>query len=198
MNTVRATTQKQEQFEQQRLRIIDVFVKIVKQDGLRAVSMLRLAKHLGVSTKTLYRHFHTKSALIQAVVEKNDQHFNENRMRRIMSGESAHDRIVSASLEWLDLRNELGASFWHELQRDYGDIYELFEQKLNAFLERSAELLRPEIRAGLDEDYAMSLLWKTINEVPTHEECEKFGLMQKTALVQAIDIWARGSLKMYQ
>jgi AcrR family transcriptional regulator len=193
-----ATAPKQEQFEQQRLHILDAFIRMVKVDGLRAVSMLSLATNLGISTKTLYRHFSSKSELIKAVLLLNDARFNENRTRRILSGETQHQRIVAASLEWFELRNELGEWFWHELQRDYPDVYALFEQNLKSFLDRAAALLRPEIRAELNADYAMTLLWKAINEVPTYEECEKLGLSRKDALVQAIDIWARGSLKMYE
>lgn len=193
-----ATAPKQEQFEQQRLHILDAFIRMVKVDGLRAVSMLSLATNLGISTKTLYRHFSSKSELIMAVLLLNDARFNENRTRRILSGETQHQRIVAASLEWFELRNELGEWFWHELQRDYPDVYALFEQNLKSFLDRAAALLRPEIRAELNADYAMTLLWKAINEVPTYEECEKLGLSRKDALVQAIDIWARGSLKMYE
>ena len=193
-----AKARKQEQSEQQRRHILDTFVRLVKSDGLRAVSMLSLAKNLGISTKTLYRHFSAKSELIQAVVLQNDKRFNDNRTRRLLTGEDAHQRIVSASLEWFELRSELGDWFWHELERDYSDVYALFEQRLTSFLERAAAILRSEIRAGLHPDYALSVLWKAINDVPSYEECEKLGLTRKDALVQSIDIWARGSLSMYQ
>jgi len=190
-----AADPKQEQFEQQRQRILDTFIMLVKVEGLRAVSMLGLAKKLGISTKTLYRHFSSKAELIQAVVELNDLRFNETRVRRILAGENAHQRILLASLEWFELRSELGDSFWHELERDYFDVYTLFEQRLESFLERSAALLKPEIRPELNADHALLLLWKSINEVPSYEECEKFGLTRKDALTQSINIWARGSLK---
>jgi AcrR family transcriptional regulator len=193
-----ATAPRQLQFEQQRIQILDTFIKMLKVDGLRAVSMLSLASELGISTKTLYKHFPTKADLIQAVVELNDLRFNESRTRRIMTGLDMHQRMVSGALEWFELRSELGEMFWHELQRDYIEVYTLFEQRLQFFLEQSVAILKPEICDGLNKDYALSLLWKQINDVPSYEECEKFGLTRKDALVQAIDIWARGCLKMYQ
>ena len=193
-----ATVPKQEQFEQQRLQILHTFIRMVKAEGLRAVSMLNLATNLGISTKTLYRHFPAKSELVHAIVLVNAMRFNENRTRRLISGENPHQRILAASLEWLELRNELGEWFWHELQRDFSAVHSLYEQNLTSFLERAAALLRSEIRDGLNADYAMSILWKTINAVPTYEECEKLGLTRNEALIQSIDIWARGSLKLYQ
>jgi len=187
-----------ERVDHQRQQILDTFQNLIKVDGLRAVSMLRLAKALAISTKTLYRHFSTKTELIQAIVEANDQRFNENRMRRIMSGENAHQRILAASLEWFDLRNELGERFWHELQRDYSEVHALYEQRLQVFLERSVEILKPEIRESLNKDYALAVLWKAINDIPTYEECEKYGMTRQDALIQSINIWAQGSLKIYQ
>ena len=193
-----ATAAKQDQFELQRQQILDTFIRLVKVDGLRAVSMLSLSKELGISTKTLYRHFSTKSEMIQAVVELNDQRFHENRTRRILAGENLHQRIISASLQWFELRSELGDAFWHELQRDYIEIHALFEERLQTFLDQSAAILKPEIREALNKDHALLILWKAINDVPSYEECEKLGLTRRDALTQAIDIWAHGSLKMYQ
>lgn len=190
-----ATKPKHEPLEKQRQRILDAFVVMVKVEGLRAVSMLGLARKLGISTKTLYKHFPSKAEMIQAVVEQNDLRFNETRVRRILAGENAHQRILLASLEWLEVRSGFGDAFWHELQRDYSDVYTLFQQRLESFLERSAALLKPEIRPELNADHALLLLWKSINDVPSYEECEKLGLTRRDALTQSITIWARGSLK---
>lgn len=191
------TATSKERFEQQRLQILDTFQKLVKADGLRAVSMLRLARALAISTKTLYKHFSTKTELIQAIVELNDHRFTEKRLERIHAGENAHQRIVAASLDWFALRNELGERFWHELERDYSNVYALYEERLRLFLDGSVAFLKPEIREGLNPDYALTVLWKAINEVPSYEDCEKLGLTRQDALVQSIEIWARGSLKIY-
>lgn len=193
-----ATAPKQEQVARQRQHILDTFIRLVKVEGLRAVSMLSLATKLGISTKTLYRHFASKSELILAVVESNDTRFNEYRAQWLMAGVDAHQRILLGALEWLELRDGLGDVFWHELQRDHVEVYALYEQRLATFLERGRETLRPEIRDGLNADHALYLLWKAINDVPTYADCEKLGLTRKEALAQSIDIWARGSLKMYQ
>ncbi len=193
-----ATAPKHEQLERQRQQILDTFIRLVKVDGLRAVSMLSLATTLGISTKTLYKHFSTKSGLIQAVVVANDARFNEYRAGWLLAGIDAHQRILLGSLAWLEVRDGLGDGFWHELQRDHIEVYALYEERLAVFLQRGRETLRPEIRDGLNADHALYILWKAINDVPGYAECEKLGLTRKEALAQSIDIWARGSLKMYQ
>lgn len=192
-----ATALKQGQAERQRRHILDTFIRLVKVEGLRSVSMLSLATTLGISTKTLYRHFPSKSELIQAVVEANDARFNEYRNQWLDTGMDAHQRILLGALAWLEVREGLSEQFWHELERDHVEVHKLFEQRLASFLERSRELLRPEIRAELNAEHALLLLWRTINEIPQHAACEKLGLTRKQALTQAIDIWARGSLKRY-
>ena len=198
LETIEATPPKHEHLERQRQQILDTFIQLVKVEGMRAVSMLSLATKLGISTKTLYRHFSTKSDLIQAVVVANDARFNEYRAEWLLTGVDAHQRILLGALAWLELREGLGDGFWHELQRDHVEVYRLYEERLAVFLERGREILRPEIRDGLNADHALYLLWKSINDVPGYADCEKMGLTRKEALTQSIDIWARGSLKRYQ
>ena len=53
-----------------RARIIDGALALIDDDGLDAVTMPRLAKHLGVGTMSLYRHVDDKNDLINAVAER--------------------------------------------------------------------------------------------------------------------------------
>jgi AcrR family transcriptional regulator len=53
-----------------RARVIDGALALVDTDGLDAVTMPRLAKHLGVGTMSLYRHVDDKNDLINAVAER--------------------------------------------------------------------------------------------------------------------------------
>ena len=193
-----ATATRQDQVQRQRQHILDTFIRLVKVEGLRSVSMLSLATKLGISTKTLYQHFPSKSALLQAAVEANDARFHRYRDDWLAVGVDAHQRILLGALAWMELRDGLGDAFWHELKRDHTDVYAMYEQRLAMFLEQGRQTLQPEIRDGLNADFALRILWKTINDVPSYEECEGLGLSRKEALTQSIAIWARGSLKAYQ
>lgn len=190
-----ATDPKHEQLARQRQQILDTFLQLVKVEGLRAVSMLSLATKLGISTKTLYKHFSTKSELIEAVVMANDARFNAYRSGWLLAGVDTHQRILLGALAWQELRDGLGDGFWRELQRDHAEVYRLYVERLAVFLEQGRETLRPEIRDGLNADHALYLLWKSINEVPGYADCEQMGLTRKEALTQSIAIWARGSLR---
>jgi TetR/AcrR family transcriptional regulator, tetracycline repressor protein len=51
-------------------RIVGAALEIIDDEGLDALSMRSLAKRLNSSTATLYRHFPTRVALIQSVIDQ--------------------------------------------------------------------------------------------------------------------------------
>jgi AcrR family transcriptional regulator len=51
-------------------RIVDAALQIIDEGGMDALSMRSLAKHLNSSTATLYRHFATREALAQTVIDR--------------------------------------------------------------------------------------------------------------------------------
>lgn len=53
-----------------RARVVDGALALVDAEGLDAVTMPRLAQHLGVGTMSLYRHVDDKNDLINAVAER--------------------------------------------------------------------------------------------------------------------------------
>jgi AcrR family transcriptional regulator len=53
-----------------RARVVDGALALIDADGLDAVTMPGLAKHLGVGTMSLYRHVDDKNDLINAVAER--------------------------------------------------------------------------------------------------------------------------------
>lgn len=188
---------KEEKLLQQREQVLEAFARLVRENGLRATSMAGLAKNLGVSTKTLYKHFPGKAVLLQAVIQEKMDEFNQRRVNLILQGENLHRRIEMQALEWLELQRKLGEQFIHEVARDFPEVYRLYQSNMNSFLARSRDTLKSEIRADLNNDYTSKLLWDAINQVPPAEQCEAFGMTRKQVLLQTIDIWARGSLKMY-
>src|SRR3989442_13102637 len=49
-------------------RICDAAIELIDRDGLEALSMRHLGSALGVEAMSLYRHFPSKNALLEAVV----------------------------------------------------------------------------------------------------------------------------------
>ena len=53
-----------------RAAVVDAALAMIDRDGLDAVTMPKLAQHLGVGTMSLYRHVSDKDDLIAAVAEQ--------------------------------------------------------------------------------------------------------------------------------
>lgn len=193
-----ANSTKHDQFERQRQQILETVAEQIRLQSLRSISMANLAKSLGISTKTLYRHFPTKSNLVLTILEEQASQFQRRRAQRLERGENAHQRIALLAQEWLELRNALGEMFIRDLQIGFPDAHLIYQKTLGTFLRESRQNLEPEIRAGIHADNAMMLLWKIISDIPPAEACEKMGMTRKQVLLQGIEIWARGSLRMYQ
>jgi AcrR family transcriptional regulator len=98
--------------------------------GFRAVTMDDLAKELGMSKKTLYAHFPTKVALVEAVL-----------VDKIRSVEAELNRITSdSSLDFLSVLHHLLASlrshleevrppFQRDLQREAPEMFKIVENR---------------------------------------------------------------------
>lgn len=53
--------------------IVDTAWTLIERDGVEALSLARLAAELGIKAPSLYRHFESKSALLQAVNLRTNQ-----------------------------------------------------------------------------------------------------------------------------
>jgi len=72
----------------------------IKNNGYKTLSTRKIAKHAGVSVGYLYRHYKSKEALIEAIV---DEHFNEfqNVIRQIIKTTPDFEAIVQAYINSL-------------------------------------------------------------------------------------------------
>ncbi|MCD2196336.1 TetR/AcrR family transcriptional regulator [Actinomycetospora endophytica] len=105
--------------QRNRSRIVDAARDLVARDGVE-VRMDDLAAQAGVAVGTLYRHFPTKTALVDAVVEES-------------VAQLAH--LAGLALE----RAHAGGSAWEELEGVFAAISEGYSAR--AAVERTAELL---------------------------------------------------------
>jgi AcrR family transcriptional regulator len=85
-------------------RIVDAALRIIDDDGMDGLSMRSLAKHLNSSTATLYRHFPTREALAQSVID------------RVM-GEVDVDAASYSSLDWRQASEKIAAGTFEAFRR---------------------------------------------------------------------------------
>jgi AcrR family transcriptional regulator len=106
--------------------------------GFRSVTMDDLAESLGMSKKTVYKLFPSKTALLQAVLESKFEHVRGDLEQA--SAESAGTRDVQGALAGLVAvihrhAEEFHPSFVRDMRRDAPDLFEVVQK-------RRAEMIR--------------------------------------------------------
>ena len=175
-------------------RIINAFAQQAARSGPRQVSMAELATNLGISTKTLYKHFAHKAAIMTALMQSWSVRWTEEQREGFQLNLSPKARIERAVQAWFKNTNQFSASFWQQLERDFPEAHAIYQNEYQAYLERSRQNLTGAIRAELTPDLALSSLMAMMQSVSDTSTCEELGLTRPQALTQVIDLWSRGAL----
>ncbi len=132
-----------------RTRILTGFEAMARDAGPKGVIMTELVSQLGISTKTLYRCFPNKSQLVTELIRSWSIEQKEHQQRRIDSTMTPRDRIVEASLNWLEHYGQFSAGFWLQLERDYPQAQAMYQREYDEFIERSRQNLTPFVKPQL-------------------------------------------------
>jgi AcrR family transcriptional regulator len=176
-------------------RILDAFGRRAGAHGIRAVVMSDLARELGMSTKTLYREFATKDALVLALVRHWIDRFGAVQADRERTGMGPEQRLQLGSREILEWRRTYSEAFWDDLRADHPDAWALYLETVRA--ERTAAWIR--VESEMREDVDHRLAWQLINVVVEHaltpEVRRRTGMDVGESIDAAVAIWARGALR---
>ncbi|MCQ9616137.1 TetR/AcrR family transcriptional regulator [Paenalcaligenes niemegkensis] len=82
-----------------RTQILETALRLFSRESFHRVGVDRVKKEAGVSKMTLYKHFPTKEALIEAVLLLRDQHFHEGLEAAVASAHTPHAQI-KAIFDW--------------------------------------------------------------------------------------------------
>ncbi len=178
-----------------RLRILQAFENQAKTLGPRGVSMAALVSELGISTRTLYRLFPNKSALVSALMKSWAADWAELQGDNVRQSLPPGERVKTIALRWLNHRATFSPLFWQQLERDFPDAQKYYEQEHERFLERSNANLRPYIREDIDPDFAIANLIALFHQSSDPSYYEAFNLTRDDAVIQSMELWIRGALK---
>ncbi len=177
-----------------RERILTAFSERAKQSGLRGVVMGELASELRMSATTLYAHFASKEALVEAMVD----HW----CAELASHEAIVDdpklSIVERFMVWTDAWSErvvrYSPTFWSDLARDYPRQWEKLQRDLAKRRAKGEGLLRRHIRKGLVPEIAFALLDEIYAHAHDPRLADRLGIARRDAVRTQLEIWARGAL----
>src|SRR3984885_4256403 len=131
-------------------RIIEGGQELFLQAGIKSVTMDDIAKHLGMSKKTIYQFFRDKNELVIALVKKKLQD-DECLMDEII-GKSANviEKMINMMKCSEDIFSRINPIVIHDLQKYHSDAWREFQNFKSGVLVRTLEELLAE---GIKQGY---------------------------------------------
>jgi len=127
--------------------------------GFRRVSMDDLANDLGISKKTLYTHFPSKTALVEAVLKNKFREVEEDLSRLASEHSSDMEATIHHFLRSVQRHTaEIQPPFVRDIGRETPELFEIVEQ-------RRRELIRHHFGALLKKGRKTGVIRK---DIPVH------------------------------
>jgi AcrR family transcriptional regulator len=178
-----------------RREILDEFARRASVRGIRAVVMSELARDLGISTKTLYRHFPTKADLVDSLMQEWSSELERRQADRLDRMRDPVARVQEVAHESLELIGAFSTTFWTELRRDFPEPAARFTAAVVASYTRAGAWLAPMLREGVDLRVAGRLLHVMLAAAADPDTCDELGITRRDAVDQAVRLWAEGALR---
>src|ERR1700742_832289 len=130
-------------------RILDGSGELFLQAGIKSVTMDDIAKHLGMSKKTIYQFFKDKNELVTALIKKR-LHDDECDMTEMMN---QSDNVIMKMINMMKCSEEIFSRanpiVIHDLQKYHPDAWKVFQEfKAGVIVRTLEELLSKGIKQG--------------------------------------------------
>jgi AcrR family transcriptional regulator len=160
MNETTTKTKRQIQKEQTRLLIVETATQLYGQNGLLATTTEEVARAAGISHGTIFLHFPTQGALINAVIEAFGAQVTR-RMHELAAGEKSLREVLAAHLQALEEFEPFYKRLVIEsrlLPPGAREVFTLIQSTISYHIGLAAER---EMRAGAIASYPIHLLFNT-------------------------------------
>ena len=121
--------------------------------GFKTITMDDIARHAGVSKKTLYQHFETKVEIIVAAVTHFHTQKYERCLQHIKIATNAVEAMVLVTNDIQKMHQEINPIALLELQKYYTEAFLMFKQTL---LEKDLETIKQNLQQGIEEGFYRS------------------------------------------
>ena len=130
-------------------RIIEGGEELFLKAGIKSVTMDNIARHLGMSKKTIYQFFKDKNELIMALVKKKLQD-DEDQMNVIISrSENVIEEMINMMKCSEDIFSRINPIVIHDLQKYHADAWKQFQVfKTEVLVHTLEQLLAKGIKQG--------------------------------------------------
>lgn len=184
-----------------RERIVSQSRRQFMAHGFRGVTMDDLAADLGMSKKTLYAHFTSKTALLEAVIGNKVAAVNSDLERSIAESPSNFSAALHRALACMRQHSEeLQPPFLRDVARETPQLFQLVQTKRRAVLQRHFGKLLGEgrkagmIRKDISATLAIEILITCADAIINPQKLAELNLPAKTCLSAILTIFLEGMI----
>ncbi len=169
--------------------------------GFRSVTMDDLARELAISKKTLYAHFPSKTALLEAVLDDKFAGL-ESRLKQL-SGEHPHNfssvlnQLLALALHELD---EIKPPFVRDMRQKAPHVFDTVQRRRGQLIEKYFGKLFVEgqragmVRKDVPANLIIELLLNAVQAIVNPAKVQELGLTPKTAFASVLNVVLEGVL----
>jgi AcrR family transcriptional regulator len=143
----------------QKQRILEGAFELFMQAGIKSVTMDDIAKHLGMSKKTIYQHFSDKNELVVELVKERLEHDKKDINDIMAQSGNVIEKMLNMMKCSEDLIARMNPIVMHDMQKYHSDAWKEFQAfKAEIMVDTLVDLLnkgkeqgyiRPEIDAKI-------------------------------------------------
>jgi AcrR family transcriptional regulator len=131
-------------------RIIQGGEELFSKAGIRSVTMDDIARHLGMSKKTIYQFFSDKNELVMALAKKRLQE-DEDRMNGIIGkSENVIEQMINMMKCSEEIFSRINPVVIHDMQKHYPEAWKQFQNFKSGVVIRNLEQL---LTKGISQGY---------------------------------------------
>jgi AcrR family transcriptional regulator len=182
-----------------RSRIVEGARRHFFAHGFRGVTMDDLAGELGMSKKTLYAHFPSKTALIEVVLRDKLERA-ETELDRVTSETAGRfaDRLQRLLAATKTLMEEIQPPFVRDMRREAPELFSVVQEGRRKLIQRHFGKLLSEgrkagtIRKDVSTNLLIDFLTGAVDAVMNPHKLGELGLTPKTGFAQVISVFIEG------
>jgi AcrR family transcriptional regulator len=179
-------------------QIIETALKQFLAQGIRNNTVQKLAAGMGISTKTMYKYFADKEALLEECLKVHYSQTDKEMQQMLTADPSPVAFLCSVYAKSVDLDFGTDHLFYHDLNYYYP---ELQDKAIKQFSNGAFKILLSAMSRGINEGYflphlkpavvmeAFTVLYASVTRQGTYK---KFKLKPQQLIAHTVDIYLRG------
>jgi len=130
-------------------RIIEGGEELFLKAGIKSVTMDDIARHLGMSKKTIYQFFKDKNELVTALVTKKLKEDEDQMIEFMSKSANVIEEMINMTKCSEDMFSRINPIVIHDMQKYHPDAWKVFQQfKSEVLISTLEELLTKGIKQG--------------------------------------------------